>query len=546
MRIDQIIENGQITTLSAERPRAERIGVLNGRIVGFDSDLDGIEARERIDLNGQHAVPGFHDAHIHLAGLGGSLRSLDLSAASVPTLDALYAAVENAAAKAQPGEWVIGRGFNQIDLGSFPELTVLDRICRGHPVYLSQVSGHVAVVNTAAFNAAGIENPDTASDPEGGVIVRENGIATGVVKEKAQDPFNQVTKNKTEADLLEELKLASDYALSLGLTSFTEPGIGQDRHGVGMGKSSADVHYYQLARERGLLNLRGTLMPTYNALHDLGEPTPGEPGWGMDFGVRSGFGDEWLKFGAFKVQIDGSFSGYSALLKSPYRGYDQEYGVCQWEPAELTEHMVQLHRLGWQIGAHAIGDAGVEIVVRAMEIAQQRYPRKDPRHRIEHCGLAEESLVRRIIDAGIIPVPQGSFIGQFGDNYIEVLGQQRAQRSWPMGSFVNNGAIIPGSTDAPVTHASPLYSMECMVTRKTPSGETLGPEESLSTEQALRAYTYGSAYADHDEKIKGTLEAGKLADLTVLGEDLACVTPEEIKNIPVMATIVGGEVKYAA
>lgn len=547
MKIDQIIENGQITTLTPDRPFAERLGVLGGRIIGLDEDLDGVEAVERIDLGGNYAVPGFHDAHLHLAGLGASLRSLDLRTEAAPTLKRLYAKVEEAAKLARPGEWITGSGFNQMDLGGFPERQMLDRIAGGRPVLLTQMSGHVSVVNTAAFTSAGITDPDTVADPDGGVIVRENGMATGVLKEKARDPFRDAVGGKSEDQLVGDLHRASEHALSLGLTSYTEPGIAQDRRGAGMGKSPADVHYYLTALDEGLLSLRGVLMPSYHVLHDLGETSRGEKdSWGMDCGVRSGFGNEWLKFGAFKVQIDGAFTGHSALLKRPYQGHNNEYGVLQWERKTLTERMVQLHRLGWQIGAHAIGDEGVDIVLSAMEQAQQRYPRKDPRHRIEHCGLADDALVDRIIQAGVVPVPQGSFIGELGDSYITVLGEERVHDTWRMGSFVNRGTVVPGSTDAPVTGAAPLYSLERMVTRKTASGIVLGGDrERLTREQALRAYTYGSAYADHDEGIKGTLAQGKLADLTVLGENLLTVSEDSIKDIPVRATIVGGNVKYA-
>lgn len=548
MRIDRIIENVRATTLAPDRPLVNRIGVHGGRIIGFDDDLDGVEASEHIDLGGRYAVPGFHDSHLHLAGLGSSLRSLDLRPEAVPTLEKLYAVIEEAAKRVESGEWVIGRGFNQMESGGYPQRQMLDKIAGDRPVFLSQFSGHVAVVNTAAFSAAGIPDPDTVADPDGGVIVRENGVATGLLKEKATDLFGYAMGGETEGELLENLKLASEHALSLGLTSITEPGIGQDRYGAGMGKSSADVHYYLRALNEGLLNLRGTLMPSYHLLHDLGETSLGnDKSWGMDAGIRSGFGNDWLKLGAFKVQIDGAFSGHSALLKQPYQGSEKEYGVRLWDPEILGERMIQLHRLGWQIAAHAIGDEGVDIVLSIMEEAQRRYPREDPRHRIEHCGLTDDGLLDRIVAAGVLPVPQGSFIGNFGDDYIAILGEQRAHHTWRMRSFVDKGVIISGSTDAPVTSASPLYTLQCMVTRKAASGVVLGGgKENLTVEQALHAYTFGSAYADHDERNKGTLEPGKLADLTVLGEDLLSCPEESIKDIPVLATLVGGEVKFAA
>lgn len=547
MKIDTIIENANFQTMNPNQPFASRIGVQNGRIVGLDTDLDGVSATEIVDLAGAYALPGFNDAHFHFSGLGQDLSQLDLRTTAVPTLDDLYELVRSASEHAEPGEWILGRGFNQLDLGAFPDIEILDKISAGHPVFLVQVSGHVSVVNHRAFELVGIMDPDNAPDPAGGQIVRQNGRATGVIKEKAREPFQQLSGSRTEETLLGQLHDASEYALQRGLTSFTEPGVGTDRRGVGMGQTPGDFGTFQNAYDRDLIGLRGTLMPYYGVFHELGEISEGVDGFGLDLNARTGFGDDWLRIGAFKVQIDGSFNGLSALLKCPYEGHAHETGVLQWDTDELQRRIVQLHRQGWQIAAHAIGDEGVDLMVSAIEMAQNAFPRADARHRIEHCGLADDAMVERIIAADIIPVPQGSFILQFGDNYREVLGEERAADSWRMGSFVRRGTVIPGSTDSPVATLDPLYSIQGMVTRKTQSGFVLGGDrERVSVDEALRAYTYGSAYASHQEHDKGTLSVGMLADIVALSDDPHEVHPDEISEISVQQTIVGGSVQYSA
>lgn len=314
-----------------------------------------------------------------------------------------------------------------------------------------------------------------------------------------------------------------------------------------MGQTSGDIGTFQKAYELGLIGLRGTLMPYYGVFHELGEISEDVEGYGLDLNARSGFGNDWLRLGAFKVQIDGSFNGLSALLKCPYEGHEHETGVLQWDADELQRRIMQLHRQGWQIAAHAIGDEGVDLMVSAIEMAQKAFPRPDARHRIEHCGLADDDMVDRIVSAGIIPVPQGSFIPQFGDNYREVLGEARASESWRMGSFVRRGVTIPGSTDSPVATLDPLFSIQGMVTRKTRSGVVLGGAlEQLSVDEALSAYTYGSAYASHEENDKGTLAVGKLADIVALSADPHDVDPDAISAISVSQTIAGGEVRFSA
>lgn len=542
--IDTIFENVRVQTMDPLHPWAYRVGVLGDRIVALDDDLNGVVAKHRVDLGGRYLCPGFNDAHCHLSVLGRNLNEINLSAECVVDLDGLYRAVSHAASSLPLGAWVIGWGFNQLDLGGYPQIDALDRAANGHPVYLEHLSHHVAVVNTEAFRMAGYPEPADMANPSGGEVVRDaDGRITGLVREQAARIFKNLITVRSKDSLIEDLRVASQYALERGLTAYTEAG-------------AMRVDTFQTAVETGALRLRTTLMPFFPKLHDLPGFGSGassdsgsdsnEPLYGLDMGLCTGFGGEagMLRIGACKIVLDGAFSSMTARLSEPYEKSD-ERGVLQWDPSDVVEKFCRMHRAGWQIAAHAIGDDAVRLAATAIEEAQRRFSRPDARHRIEHCGLMDDSLVDRILADHIIPVPQGSFIADYGDSYVKVIGMERAMRADRAGAYVRRGAIIPGSTDAPSAHLSPLYAIQGAVTRRTKSGLVLGGKsECLTLDQALYAYTYGSAYASHAERVLGTIVPGKLADFTVLESDPHLVAPDEIKTIGVAATIVGGRMEF--
>lgn len=542
MRLDAIFRNGRFTTLDPDHPHATALGVLGGRIVGLDDELHGCTADFEADLGGAPVVPGFNDAHQHLSRRGQRLRELDLRTEAAPTLDDLYGAVRRWAAELPDGAWVLGFGYDQNKIGAHPTAQALDAVAGGRPVWLAHRSGHMGVVNTAAFARIGFPDPGTVPDVPGGHVERDaEGRPTGLLQERAQSLIRSVLQPVAVEEYIARIAAASEVGLSEGLTSATEPGIGTS---TGIGNGPADLHAFLLARERGALGLRMTVMPYITALRDVGAFEPGGDWFGLDLGVRTGLGDEWLRVGPTKILADGSLIGRSAAMCHDYHDDSGNRGLYQFEPDELRRLIVEAHRCGWQVATHAIGDAAVDTVLDAYEAAQRRYPREDTRHRIEHCAIASDEQVARVAALGVVPVPQGRFISEIGDGILAAMGPERSRLAYRMRAFLDAGAVLPGSTDCPVVHGAPLPSIHDMVNRRTASGAPFTPEEAVTPLEALRAYTVGSAYATHEEAVKGTLTRGKVADFVVLSDDPLAVAPERIRDIAVGATVVGGAVAY--
>ncbi|TQS27004.1 amidohydrolase [Microbispora sp. KK1-11] len=533
MRLDVLFVNGRFTTLDPDRPAATRLGVFAGRIAGLDEDLDGLTADAVVDLGGAPVVPGFNDAHHHLSMRGQRLRELDLRDGRVRTLEELYAKVAERAAGLPQDAWVKGAGYDQNKLGGLhPSREALDRAAGGRPVWLQHVSGHMGVANTAAFARMGFERVEDVPDVAGGTVGRDaDGRPDGLLAEQAQGLADAVLRPVPFEDFVEGIALAGRVAAGEGLTSFTEPGIGRGLAGNG----AWDLAAFQEAVRRGVLPQRATLMPGSPNLHDIGD------GWfGLDLGFRTGIGDERLRIGPVKLFSDGSLIGRTAAMCCDYEGEPGNRGLLQQDAEALRAFILRAHAAGWQIATHAIGDHAVDVVLDAYEEAQARDPRPGARHRIEHCAVTSDAQVARIARLGVIPVPQGRFVSELGDGMLAALGPERSLGCYRQRSFLEAGIVVPGSSDCPVADGAPLLGIHDLVNRRTASGVPFTPAESLTVEQALRAYTIGSAYAAGEERHKGTLSRGKLADFVVLGDDLLAVAPERIKDVAVLATVVGG------
>lgn len=542
MMIDTILKNGRIYTMDPAYPVAHRIGILNGRIVAYDNALSGTTANEVLDLDGATVVPGFNDAHMHFSMMGIEMSRLDVSYESAPTLDSLYALVEEYAKTRPKDAWILGQGYDQNKIGAHPELRILDEIAGGRPVYLVHNSHHMAVANTAAFRRAGHGELETIKVPSGGVVSRNSdNSVNGLLEEQAMTLVSHALKPVPQGEIIEGLAVASKWALKHGITSATEPGIAGDL----IGNGPADLRAFQDAFDQGVLKIRLTVMPYITALHSLGDIGQAE-GWGLDMGMRSGFGNDSLRIGPVKVLSDGSLIGRTAAMCCDYFDSPGNSGYLQWDEQELRGMLRDAHRNGWQIAAHAIGDHALDVVLDIFDEAQREMHRPDIRHRIEHTAMASNAQVKRIAQGGYIPVPQGRFISSLGDGFVNALGEERVELAYRMRSFVDAGVVLPGSTDAPVVPGEAILSIHDMVNRRSSTGAPINLEESLSVEQALRAYTYGSAYAVHEEKVKGSLSPGKLADLVVLSDDLLEIDPKQIKDIQVRATMVGGKFEYDA
>ncbi|RMC36350.1 amidohydrolase [Paracoccus alkanivorans] len=514
----------------------EALACAGGKVLatGSSRDIDALAGPEThiIDLGGRLATPGLNDAHMHLHMYGLGMAEVDLRPKSAPDLAALLGALKARATETPKGEWITGRGYDhfKLDTGRHPYREELDEACPDHPVYIVRTCGHLAVANSAALRLAGITE-DTPS-PEGGLIERQNGRLTGLLAETGREPVTAVLPRLTVETLVDAIERGGRDLLSYGITSCMEAAIG-------IREGWPEMEAYLAAKEQGRLPLR-----VYGCI--MGDKTRSILEQATEAGMITGAGDEMFRHGPVKIFTDGSAGGRTAAMTRPYIGGDPDDRglLCIPDQAELTGMVMAAHRAGYQMAIHAIGDAAIDQVLEAYEAALADMPAPDRRHRIEHCGWLRPDQMQRMKEMHVIPVPQPSFLYWFGDLYCTVAEQDRVEASHPMRTWIEAGLHPSASTDCPVTEIDPMPVIYNMVTRKTSKGTVLGPEHRLSMEEALHAYTAASAYASHEEKIKGLLEPGMLGDIAVWERDLFTIDPEQITATRCDATILGGRVVH--
>ena len=541
--VDAIYRRGRFTTLDETRPTAGSVAVLGGRIVAVgDDDLhERVAARTVVDLQGRCVVPGFNDAHNHMLAFGMALDDLPLGWPSVRTVAEICAAVAERAAVTPEGDWVIARGYDQNKLAEqrHPTAAELDAVAPRHRVWLQHTSGHMCTVNSLVLaDIAGRPVPDG-----GRLEVDADGRLSGLVLEQAQLLVRALAFPASVERMVSALGRASQQYLREGVTSATEAGVGAGL----LSFSPLEIRAWQEARRRGVLAQRINLLVATEALHHVGHhPDDGDEVLTLDGGLHTGFGDEWLRIGGMKMFSDGSLIGRTAAMFEPF---EADHGDCgcgffQTEPEVLHQRVIAAHLAGWQVCTHAIGDRAVKTVLDIYADCLRRFPRPDARHRIEHCGVISEVLLDQVKALGVIPVPQGRFISEIGDGMKRALGVHRTPDAYRQRSFLERGIPLPGSSDRPIVNGAPLLGIHDMVNQRTAGGEPFAPQEALTPGQALRAYTEGSAYAAFEERRKGRLALGMLADFVVLGGDLDRVDRDGIGEVPVLATVIGGEVKF--
>lgn len=536
---DLVLDNADVITIDPSRPRAGSVGIIGDRIVALGNAGELRAAHRRIDLAGRTVVPGFNDAHNHMQAFGGTLNTIDLTSNAVGSVEEIVSALAERAEQTPPGVWIVGSGYDDNKLAErrHPTRQELDRVSPDNPVLLNHTSGHFCTVNTAAMRLARVGEVEV---PEGGVVALDDeGQPNGLLEEQAQGLVRRLLHPMAVTDIVQNLGAASDLYLSQGITSCQEAGVG----GILGTREPLELAAYQRARATGRLRVRVTLMPSVENLH-TGEhhPDDDEP-FALDLGLHTGFGDDWLKFGATKIFADGSLIGRTAAMFDDFEGEPGNSGYLQMPEATLHALIMSAHISGWQVAVHAIGDRAVASVLDAYTEAQARKPRPDCRHRIEHCGMTRAVDVARIAGLGVVPVPQGRFISEIGDGMARAIGDRRGD-CYRQRSFLDAGIVLPGSSDRPVVQGAPLLGIHDMVNQKTGNGSDFNPHEALTPEEAIKAYTWGSAYASFDENRKGTITPGKLADLTVLDADPTAIDPDGIAEIAVLATLVGGEVAF--
>ncbi|MER7480825.1 amidohydrolase [Streptomyces sp. NPDC126510] len=512
------LTNARFLTMDPDRPVAHDLGIWQGRIVGLDEAVTSLPAREVVDLQGATVLPGFIDAHVHLAWTG--FKQNTPSIAGRTRVDDVLAVVAEAVARTRaPGDWVSIAGYDQRVLGRHLTAADLDKVSDGRKLYLLHDSGHGCVVNTAVLDLLPAGTP------------HENGF----LAEQAMGAARALRLPHSQEDLAEAIGRAARTCLAEGVTACAEAGIG----GTLFGHSPVELGAYQLARDKDLSPLRVQLMVSADLLRPVAaHRTDGIPR-ALGLGLRTGFGDDRLSVGALKVWTDGGMMARTAALTSPYEGLSHA-GQLQDDPEALTNLIVDGHLAGWQLAVHAIGDRAADVALDAIERAQRLRPRPEARHRIEHAGLIRPEQLPRFARLGLSAVVQPGFLRFFGDDYASIMGEERAPWMYRGKAFLDHGIPLVGSSDRPVADGSPLRAVQFMVERASSSGQLIGPDEAVTVDQALHAYTMAGARACHWEDRLGSLTPGKHADLVVLADDPRRVDPSRIGDIEVVETYVEG------
>ncbi len=522
---DLVVLNGNVLTQDDALPTAEAFAVKDGRFVavGSNADVRNLVAggTEVIDAAGGTVVPGFIDAHSHPSGAGlNALRNVDTNLGSIARIQA---ALRERAATTPPGEWIIGRGWHQEKWNGPRPLNRqdLDGVSTDHPIVVGHRGGHTGVYNSRAFEVSRITRE--TRDPFGGHFYRdENGDFTGKVAESARNYFD-VPSGSTPEERAQGVGVICRQMNAAGLTSVHQAGTSRN-----------DFAAYQDARAAGDLSLRMNLMArggTFPTLHGAG--------------IRTGFGDEWLRIGPVKYAADGSASERTMAMSTPYAGRPDDYGILTMTQDEIHEVVEEAHRGGWQIAIHANGDVTIDMVLNAYERMAQEYPRSDARHRLEHCSLVNPNLLRRIANGGYIPAPFYTYAHYHGEKWIE-YGEEKMEWMFAHRAFLEYGIPVAPASDHSPGPYEPLMAIQSMVTRKDFSGRVWGPSQRITIDQALKVCTVNGAYASHEEDVKGTITAGKLGDFVILAESPYDVDPDRIKEIQVVRTVVGGRTVHEA
>ncbi len=524
--------NGTVITVDAQDRVCQGMAVAGNKIlaVGTSADIKALAGPETqiIDLRGRSLVPGFIDAHCHAGNYGPVKFNIVCSAGVISSIDELKKEIRKRAATTPKGGWILGRGYDNTKLkeNRHPTRWDFDEAAPDHKVFILRTCGHLGVVNSQALKEFGIRKG--TPDPHGGRIDRDpSGEPTGLLYEQALVPVRMTTQPGYD-DLIRGLKIMNKDFLRYGITSATDAS----------GRNVDEIRAFQKAVAEGWLQVRIYFqVRTSRPSIQLGEHY-------LQSGLITGYGNEKLRLGSFKLMLDGAGGGGSAAMREAYPGKPSEFGILHQTQEELDELVLKGHRAGYQVGVHAIGDRAVEMVLKSYARAMKAFPRKDCRHRIEHCGFLDGSLMEQMREMGVVAALGLPFLYELGDSYITVFGQDRLQCVYPLRSLMERGIVAGLSSDAPVIDPNPLTGIYFAVTRKTPTGQTIAPHEAVTLHQAIRAYTLSGAYTTFEENIKGSLEPGKLADLAVLSEDILRVPCEKIPGIKVDLTMLDGRVVY--
>ncbi len=537
---DLVLYNGKVVTLDSSNTVAQAIAVQGDRILAVGSNkqitkLANSKAKV-IDVHGALVIPGLIEGHAHFLSLGKALMTLDLSKAQ--SWPDIVDSVGRRALRARPGEWILGRGWHQEKwrtmprplVEGYPVHSALSAVSPNNPVILTHASGHAVFVNQKAMELAGITAQ--TPDPEGGRIVRDKqGRPTGVLLENAEDLVWKVyykTHHSSESQRLQAAQKAMEECLRNGITSFHDAG-----------ESFENIDFLKRLAEEGKLKIRLYVM--------ILEPN-GHLKEKMDQYKMIGYANHFLTVRAIKRYMDGALGSRGAWLLQPYSDMPNSVGMNVTPLDSLLQTAELAIDHGFQLCTHAIGDRANREVLNIYQTVFKEHPdKKDLRWRIEHAQLIHPADLPRFARLGVIASMQGIHCTSDGPWVPARIGDKRAkEEGYLWQSLWMSGAVVTMGTDAPVEAVDPMANFYALITRRMKNGRYFYPEQCLTPDQALQAYTKNNAYAAFEENIKGTLEPGKLADITVLDHDILTVPPDQILKTKVLYTIVGGKIMYSS
>lgn len=533
---DIVFKNGNIYTANDKTPRAQAIAVRADRIVYVGTNAGAqryVGGRTRVvDLQGKTVLPGFADAHQHLSGVG--FREMTLNLEGTTSLEDLLAKLKARVDQAKPGEWVTGRGWIETHWTPpvFPTRWDLDKVSPNNPVLIERADGHGSVANSAAFKLAGIDK--NTPSPFGGEISKDkSGEPNGMLLDAAQSLVERRIPPTTRADKERAVILGVKRDVELGWTQIQDAG-----------GSYEDVEIFKKLYAEGAIKLR-----IYKAVHG---PGPNSARL-LKEGPTIGAFDNRFTFRTIKVISDGALGSRGAALLAPYSDKSDTSGFLTVKAEALRPMLVEALRNGIQVETHAIGDAANRFILDEYETALKAVPAEqrkvgDPRWRVEHAQIVNPIDIPRFARLGIIPSMQPSHA--IGDLFFAPsrLGIERLKGAYAWESFIKSGVVVPAGSDAPVERGEPMIEFYAAVARKDPkgfSGEGWHPEEAVTRNQALKMFTLWPAYAAFEENLRGTIEAGKLADLTILSADIMTIPAAEILKTRNVMTVINGEIVFA-
>ena len=533
---DLILIDGKIATMDSQGSVVQALAAQGGRIVALGSTaeiraLAGPETEIR-DLGGRTAIPGIVESHAHPDAYAARIASWEnVGPERIGSRAELIDRVAAIAAARRPGDWIACYRFDDMKTGGYPTLEELDAASGDRPLFIQRTDGHVGLANTAAFRALDLW-PDPADPPYGAFDRDAEGRLTGRVRETAAHLFlSHIQGGDTAEEIADGLVRVFDDWLSLGITTVYNSLTGRK-----------GIEAYQRLHAEGRLRMRVGIIVSGR-----------EEGLVEAFvraGIRSGFGDDWVRVIGVEWCPDCSTSGRTAAYYEPYIGTPVEgepvpnTGMLLYDADDLRGRAIAAHEAGLQVMIEGVGDRGIDFALDAIEACLEACPRDDHRMRVEHCCNVTPAILERLKRLSVVDSSATGFMHDLGDAYRANRGEAAMAHMWPHRSLIDADVPAPGHSDAMICQANPFPAIWSMVARKTDTGGNLCQDEAVTREEALRAYTWLGAYAGREEHLKGSLETGKLADVAVLDRDFFSVPEDEIRETRVETTVVGGEVVF--